>query len=81
MTDMTAKGRSKGKKNGPKNPPRGERNHLHKMTEAQIVEIRLKYATGNYQQRPLAKEYGLSQATLGAIVRCETWKHVGKSIS
>jgi hypothetical protein len=47
-----------------------------KLTEDIVREIRLLYATGNFTQKELALKFGVSQTTLSAIVRRETWKHV-----
>ena len=40
----------------------------------QIQEIRQRYADGNISQRKLAQEYGISQVTIGRIIRYETRK-------
>jgi hypothetical protein len=53
--------------------PRGEAHTNAKLTNQQAVEIRQRYATGEYQV-PLAKEYGVSQRVISLIVRGETYK-------
>lgn len=31
---------------------------------------------GEVSQRQLARKFGMSQATIGAMLRCKTWRHV-----
>lgn len=45
-----------------------EQDRRRRLTEEQKEEIRAKYATGLYGQRPLAKEYGVSRTTIQLIV-------------
>ena len=52
---------------------KGESQHLAKLTEKQVLEIRL---LSGLSQKQIAKRYGLSQSTVSAILRRETWKHV-----
>lgn len=47
-----------------------------RLTEESVREIRAKYATGNYAQTVLAKEYGVKQAQISSIVRGESWRHL-----
>jgi len=54
----------------------GIRQHSAKLTEAKVIEIRQRYATGSISQEKLAREYGVSQPLVGCIVRREMWKHV-----
>ena len=42
--------------------------YKRKLTIKQVMEIRNKYSTGNYSQRKLSKEYGISQFTINHIV-------------
>ena len=53
----------------------GEKNVLAKLTATQVVEIRVAYSEGA-TQRNLAKEFGVSQATICHIVRRQHWKNV-----
>ncbi len=55
----------------------GERVWGSKLTDAKIIEIRMKYSTGKFSQQGLADEYDMAQTTIGQIVRKENWKHVG----
>jgi DNA-binding MarR family transcriptional regulator len=54
----------------------GEKAPWSKLTEAQVTEIRQRYAAGGISQSALAREYGLNQPTVGEIVRREIWKHI-----
>jgi hypothetical protein len=54
---------------------RGERQHRAKFTEEQIREIRRRSENGA-GQTDLAREYGVSQHAIYAIVHRITWKHV-----
>jgi uncharacterized protein YbaR (Trm112 family) len=47
-----------------------------KLTEQQVREIRTLYATGEYSQAQLAETYGLSQGSIGDLIRRVTWKHI-----
>lgn len=53
--------------------PKGAAHVNAKLTTKQVMEIRKRYAAGEYQA-PLAKEYGVSQRTISLIVRRETYK-------
>lgn len=50
----------------------GVRQHLSKLTDDQVREIRAANAT----QDELAKRYGVSQTTISNIRRGRTWRHV-----
>jgi len=54
----------------------GSRNGQAILTEAQIVEMRNLYATGNYYYRDLSAIYGVNQSAVTNIVNGRTWKHV-----
>ena len=64
--DMVNKGRA----------AKGEKQHLSKLTEKQVLEIRAKYAKGGTTHRQLAKEYGVFHAVIGNIIRRKTWTHI-----
>lgn len=54
----------------------GEKQHLSKLTEKEVKEIRKKYK-GEWGEQPiLAKEYKVTQATIYYIVNNKTWKHL-----
>ena len=52
----------------------GEKHGQAKLTNAQVEEIRVRYAQGNIFQRELATEYGVSRSEIGNIVRGENWR-------
>jgi len=64
--DMMAKGRI----------ARGEKQGASKLTEAQVREIRTRYAKGGITQTQLALEYAMKQSTLGKIILRQAWKHL-----
>jgi len=55
---------------------KGEKCPTSKLTEAQVREIRIKYANGRISQRQLALEYGVHQATIFRIILRRTWSHI-----
>lgn len=71
--DMYARGRAV----PPSCPAKaGEANHLSKLADDQVREIRCRYAHGGIRQADLAQEYGITQGTVGKIVNRRTWTHV-----
>lgn len=84
MADMVSKGRqfNGGGLLGARNPmwqksskswvKRGEEHPQAKLTASAVAEIR-QLATGGYTQTALAKSYGVSRATIGAILRGKIW--------
>lgn len=64
-------------KRHPEKALRGSAVAQSKLTAQKVVEIRQRYFSANGpSQRKLASEYGLSQSSVGAILRRETWAHV-----
>src|SRR5690625_2191669 len=55
---------------------RGERVNTAKLTEDDVREIRRRYSSGGLRQVDLAKEYGVTQVQISAIVRRQSWKHI-----
>lgn len=49
--------------------------HQAKLTEADVIQIRMAYQEGVVQET-LAGAYGVAQATISAVVRGRTWKHL-----
>lgn len=49
--------------------PKGERHGLHKLTDAQVAEIRERYAKGGCSYKSLAPEYGVTYQHIGAVIR------------
>lgn len=66
LADMARKGRS----------ARGTKHRAAKLTEAQVMEARSKYATGHYTLDMLGAEYGLTRTPVSQLVRGITWKHL-----
>lgn len=54
----------------------GERHYRHKLTEVQVLEIRGRYATGEWSQIELAREFGASSCSIADVVHGRTWKHL-----
>ena len=74
MADTAAKGRGpSGNKSGSRTHPeailRGERHPRAVLTAAQVAEIRARYVPFRTSQTRLAREFGVSQSTIGFIVR------------
>jgi hypothetical protein len=59
----------------------GEEMPQHKLTEEEVIEIREKYATGQYIQQELADEYGVAGNTISYIVNRKRWKHLNMEAS
>jgi hypothetical protein len=66
MQDCVSKGRR----------PRGEQSHTAKVTEAQVIEMRLRFAAGERNYSKLGREYGISGGQVRAIILKERWSHV-----
>jgi HNH endonuclease len=60
----------------PETWPRGERARSAKLTEAQVREIRQRYAAGGVTQLQLCAEYGVTSGSLNGIITRRYWKHV-----
>lgn len=81
--DMVSKGRQRGVPSGmtwaqlhPENVIRGSAHPNSKLTEADVVEIRRRYAAGGIKQQTLADEFGVTQILISKIVCRYHWKHV-----
>ena len=59
----------------PESIVRGGRSNLAKLTDADVLEIRRRYAEGALQ-RELAAAYGIRQTNVSQIVRRQTWTHL-----
>ncbi len=55
----------------------GEWNGCAKLTEADVLEIRQRYAAGE-RQTHLAREFGVTQSNISEITLRHTWKHVSE---
>jgi len=47
-----------------------------KLKESDVLKIREPWETGNYTHRSLGKVFNVSFATIGSIVRRQTWTHI-----
>lgn len=67
-TDRAQKGRNPDK--------RGERHHLVKLTEAQVLAIRKTFTGQPGQQAALARQYGVHRSTIGCVLSRKSWPHL-----
>jgi hypothetical protein len=54
----------------------GEASAISKLTNAQVMSIRQKYAQGGTSHRKLAREYDVSHQLIAGVVNQERWRHV-----
>jgi len=54
----------------------GEDNGQTKLTKELVLEIREKYASGNYSYTKLGFEYGVERTTIYKIIKRKNWKHI-----
>jgi hypothetical protein len=54
----------------------GELNNNSKLSVGEVIEIRKLYTIGNYSQRELGKQYGMSQGSISSIVNRRVWKNI-----
>lgn len=73
--ESVARGDRHGFRLHPGSAARGEDAGRAKLTEANVLEIRRRYRTGE-SQSALAREFGLSSRNVCSIVRGESWKHL-----
>lgn len=61
-----------------KPPPvhRGEDHHNAKLTVADVLAIRARYAKRRETQEAIALDYEVTQGTISAVVRKEFWRLV-----
>lgn len=55
---------------------RGEQVPSHKLTVAQVTDIRTLYVNGTFNQYELAEKFGVLQSNISQIIQLKTWKHV-----
>lgn len=73
MRDMAAKGHI-GAYTKPEKVARGERAGGARLNEEEVQLIREIYAAGSTPQRPLAKQFNVSQSTIWQVVTYKTWR-------
>jgi hypothetical protein len=66
VRDMMEKGRSR----------HGEKNTSAKLTTEQVIRIKATLAEGLLRVSDIAREYGVTHATIGCIARGTSWRHV-----
>ena len=71
MGDLVRKGNARNQVNRS-----GEAHGMSTLTEAQVIEIRERYAAGE-SAVPIADEFGVSMPTVTHIVMGQTWKLAG----
>lgn len=71
-----ARGDRHGSRTKPDSVPRGERVNTCKLTEAEVREIRDRYARGGVTWKQLSAEYGVLTSSIGKIIHRINWKHV-----
>lgn len=54
----------------------GERNHKHKVSAQQVLQIRYLWNTGHFTQQSLADQFGLKQPQISSIVLHQSWRHI-----
>lgn len=54
----------------------GVRHWNARLTEAEVLEIRHRYANGETHQPTLGSEYGIDQRTVSEIVTRRRWQHI-----
>lgn len=54
----------------------GERNSSSKLSKAQVLSIRSRYAAGGVTQKQLAAQHRVRQTTISMIVTRAVWRHV-----
>ena len=60
---------------GTVSPSPGEKNGNHKLNETQVKEIRLLHSQGE-SMRGIAKQFGISKASVENIIHRRTWSHL-----
>lgn len=55
---------------------RGQAHGMALLREAEVLEIRRRYAEERCSQQSLADEYGVSQALVSQIIRRKVWRHI-----
>lgn len=53
----------------------GVRNPMHRLTDEDVIAIRLRFAQGE-TQKSIGLDYNMTQAAISKIVRRERWTHV-----
>ncbi|AMS02615.1 endonuclease [Gordonia phage Yvonnetastic] len=54
----------------------GTSHPMHKISDADVRDMRDRYSSGGVRYKDLALEYDLSEAQVGRIIKRERWKHL-----
>jgi hypothetical protein len=55
---------------------RGSGNGRAKLTEADVIEIREVFATGEFSKKEIAAECGVTPSLIGSIIKRKAWTHI-----
>lgn len=55
---------------------RGELNGSAKLTAANVIEIRERYASGGIYQAQLAREFEVDKTLISLVIKRKTWAHI-----
>jgi hypothetical protein len=55
---------------------KGQQHGMSKLTETEVLHIRALHATGQFYQRELAKQFGVSKDQIKNIVLRKQWRHI-----
>jgi predicted transcriptional regulator len=55
---------------------RGESHYAHKLTDADVIEMRRIFSTTKTMAKELAARFGVSEKTAKKAISGETWKHL-----
>lgn len=74
---MAKKGRSvKGRKIPKEQTVKGESHSKAKLTDHQVLKARERYRSGQFTQKQLADELGVSSAHMCGIIKGKFWSHL-----
>ena len=76
IADMMERGRGWWQRYGASIRDRGEDQHLAKLTEKNVKEIRKMWATGHMTYEDLGLLFKVSLQNINYVVKRKTWKHV-----
>lgn len=57
-------------------PKKGELNGCHKLTEKDVIKIRMEYQPRKVGRRDLANRYGVTESCIKDVVERRSWKHI-----
>lgn len=55
---------------------KGERNHKAKLDAQAVLAIRAMYDAGEHNKSRIARQFNVTNALIGKIIRRELWKHI-----